>query len=442
LEPESIAQSATICISPLPSEFYWELFILLILILISALLSGSEVSFFKLTSSEKSFINNSEKKVYHLIRDLLSVPDKVLATIIVAGIFFNLSIILLSTSLVNKIINLTSSSITVFIIEVIIISIIILLFCEILPKVIASNHKLNFAKRTAILIKICSILFTPLTYILIHSTSFINKRISKYRKNLSIEDISHALENTPDTKLPEEKGMFEGIVSFGSTSAYQIMSPRIDIVAIEIDTPFDKIVEIINNSGYSRMPVYNETFDKIEGILYSKDLLPHLNDRETFNWKSILRQPYYIPENKKIDDLLKEFQKNKVHMAIVVDEYGGTSGIVTLEDILEEIVGDITDEFDNEDRLYSKINETTFIFDGKTQLNDFNRIFNLQDDFFDEVKYEADSLAGLLLELKSDFPKLNEKLSYRYFDFIVESIDNSRIKKIKVLLNKNSHLTV
>jgi len=287
-------------------------------------------------------------------------------------------------------------------------------------------------------IKICTILFSPISFLLIHSTSFVNMRMSKYSKNLSIDDISHALELTSGENQTEDKGILEGIVKFGSTSVYQIMTPRIDVIAIDYDMMPDKIIETINNSGYSRMPVYNETFDKVEGILYIKDLLPHLDHLESFNWQSLLRQPYYVPENKKIDDLLKEFQKNKVHVAIVVDEYGGTSGIVTLEDILEEIVGDIVDEFDDDDRLYTKLNDNTFVFDGKTQLNDFYRICDLDDNLFDEIKGEADTLAGLLLEIKSNFPKMNEKLSSHNIDFYVESIDNRRIKKIKVVFNSNT----
>lgn len=281
-----------------------------------------------------------------------------------------------------------------------------------------------------------SILFYPLSYFLVHVTNLFNHRKASQGSNLSIDEISQALELTSSEDNMEDKGILEGIVKFGSTNVYQIMTPRIDVVAIDIETPAEKIIEIINNSGYSRIPVYTETFDKIEGILYIKDLLPFISNIESLEWQSLMRQPYYIPENKKIDDLLKEFQKNKVHMAIVVDEYGGTSGIVTLEDILEEIVGDISDEFDDdEDAFFTKINEFTYIFDGKTQLNDFYRVCNLDDHLFDEIKGEADSLAGLLLEIKSNFPKLNEKISFENIDFYIEAIDKRRIKKIKVVFN-------
>jgi gliding motility-associated protein GldE len=370
------------------------------------------------------------------------IPDKLLATILIANNFINVGIVILSTYLVNKTIDFSNAPVLGFIIQVVVITFIILLFGEILPKIYASNYKLQFAMFMARPIKICTVLFSPLSFLLIHSTSFVNKRRSKYGKNLSIDDISHALELTSSEDETEDKGILEGIVKFGSTNVYQIMTPRIDVVAVENDTTPSKIIEMINHSGYSRIPVYNETFDNVEGILYIKDLLPHLDHLESFNWQSLLRQPYYVPENKKIDDLLKEFQKNKVHVAIVVDEYGGTSGIVTLEDILEEIVGDIVDEFDDDDNLYTKINDNTFLFDGKTQLNDFYRICDLDDNFFDEIKGEADTLAGLLLEIKRNFPKLNEKISSQNIDFYVESVDNRRIKKIKVVFNKNTRPSV
>jgi gliding motility-associated protein GldE len=423
---------------PFTTEIYFGLFFLMLMLLFSALISGAEVGFFALSPSDKSFIANSKKKTHHIIRDLISIPDKLLATILIANNFINVGIVILSSYIVNKTIDFSNAQFLGFVIQVVVITFIILLFGEILPKIYASNFKMQFASFMAHPIKICLYLFSPLSYVLIHSTSFVNTRMSKYRKYLSIDDISHALDLTSDNSQTEDKGILEGIVKFGSTSVYQIMTPRIDVIAIGLDTSPEKIIEIINYSGYSRMPVYNESFDKIEGILYIKDLLPHIDHLESLNWHALLRQPYYVPENKKIDDLLKEFQKNKVHVAIVVDEYGGTSGIVTLEDILEEIVGDIVDEFDDDDRLYTKVNDNTYVFDGKTQLNDFYRICDLADDYLDEIKGEADTLAGLLLEIKSNFPKLNEKLSALNIDFFVESIDNRRIKKIKVVFNKNS----
>lgn len=250
--------------------------------------------------------------------------------------------------------------------------------------------------------------------------------------NISINDISQALELTSDEEFSEDKTILEGIVKFGNTSADQIMTPRIDVIAVDLLTPLDKLIDLINVNGYSRIPVYTESFDNVKGILYIKDLLPHFNHGDSFRWQTLIRPPYFVPENKKIDNLLQEFQKNKVHMAIVVDEYGGTSGIITLEDVLEEIVGDIIDEFDDDDRLFTRIDDSTYVFDGKTQLNDFYRICELDDEFFDDVKGEADTLAGLILEMKGEFPTPNEKISFNDIEFTIELMDKRRIKKIKV----------
>jgi len=439
LETESIIHAGDISFYPITTGIIVGLIILILLLLFSALISGAEVAFFSLSPSNKLFINQSKKHVHHTIRDLLKIPDKLLATILVANNFVNIGIIFLSTYLINKTVDFSGSPILGFIIEVVLITFIILLFGEILPKIYASNFSLGFAEFMSRKMFFTTKLLSPITYVLIHSTSFVNKRMSKHNINISIDDISHALELTSKEELSEDKGILEGIVKFGSTSVNQIMTPRIDVVAIENDFTPSKIINVINKSGYSRIPVFNDTFDKIEGILYIKDLLPHIHNLDTLRWQALLKTPYYVPENKKINDLLKEFQREKVHMAIVVDEYGGTSGIVTLEDILEEIVGDITDEFDDDDMLFSKINENTYLFDGKTQLNDFYRICDIDDNYLDDIKGEADTLAGLLLEMKSNFPKLNEKLYYKKIDFIVESLDNRRIKKIKVVFNKTSH---
>jgi putative hemolysin len=436
VETESIVQSGTISFYPLTTEIVIGLFVLLILLLFSALISGSEVAFFSLSPSHKSVINQSKRQVHKIIRDLLKVPDKLLMTILVVNNFVKVAIVIFSTYLINRTMDFPQTTIAGFVIEIASITIILLLFGEILPKVYAGSSSLGLAQFMSRPLWFCSKLFTPIVIILTSSASFVKKGMIRQNNNLSINDISQALELTSVDEISEDKVILEGIVKFGTTSVDQIMTPRIDVVAIENDYTPARIINIINDTGYSRIPVFKDTFDNIDGILYIKDLLPHLIEIETFHWQSLLRPPYYVPENKKIDDLLKEFQKEKVHMAIVVDEYGGTSGIVTLEDILEEIVGDITDEFDDDDLLFSKVNDNTYLFDGKTQLNDFYRICNIEDDYFDEVKGEADTLAGLLLEIKSNFPKLNEKLSFQNIDFTVESLDKRRIKKIKVVFNK------
>jgi putative hemolysin len=408
---------------------------LLLLLFFSALISGSEVAFFSLSPTDRSRISESKKKVYQLIHELLDQPEKLLATILVANNFINVGIVILSTYMVNNLVDFTNDPIVGFIIKVVIITFIILLFGEILPKIYASSFTLPFAIFMARPLKILSVLFSPVIYILIKSTSVVNRRMNRFNKKLSIDELSQAFELTDDQEFEEDKGILEGIINFGSISVAQIMTPRIDVVAVDEQFSYHKVIDIVKESGYSRIPVFNENFDHISGVLYVKDLLPHLDKPDTFNWQDLQRPPYYIPENKKIDDLLKDFQKNKVHMAIVVDEYGGTSGIVTLEDILEEIVGDIIDEFDDEDRPFVMINENTYLFDGKTQLNDFYRICDIDSGAFERVKGDADTLAGLLLEMKGDFPLLNEKISYQSIDFTVEDLDKRRIKKIKIVFN-------
>jgi len=408
---------------------------LLLMLFFSALISGSEVAFFSLSPTDKSKLDDSKKKVHHSINELLNLPEKLLATILVANNFINVGIVILSTYMVHNLIDFSNEPVLGFIIEVVTITFVILLFGEILPKIYASNYTLVFAEIMVRPLKFLSIIFSPVIYVLIHSTSFVNKKMSKYNKNLSIGELSQAYELTSEKEFAEDKGILEGIIHFGSTSVDQIMTPRIDVVAIDETYSYFKVINTVKHSGYSRIPVYVETFDNVTGILYVKDLLPHFDKPTSFNWKSLLRPPFYIPENKKIDDLLKDFQQTKVHMAIVVDEYGGTSGIVTLEDILEEIVGDITDEFDDDDRQFAIINENTYLFDGKTQLNDFYRICSIDSNSFDEIKGDADTLAGLLLEMKGNFPLLNEHLNYKNIEFTVEDMDKRRIKKIKVVFN-------
>lgn len=409
--------------------------VLIVLLFFSALISGSEVAYFSLSPTDKEIIKDNKTKTHHIIRDHLSVPEKLLATILVANNFINVGIVILSTYLVHLSFDFSNAPIFGFVVEILVITFALLLFGEIMPKIYASSFSLRFAEFMARPLKFCSKIFYPLINTLINSTSFVNKRMAKHTKNISIDDISQALELTSEEELSNDKGILEGIIKFGTTNVDQIMTPRIDAITIDVTLPFNKIIDTVNQSGYSRIPVYSDTFDNIEGILYVKDLLPHISSTKSFKWQSLIRPPYYVPENKKIDDLLKEFQKSKVHMAIVVDEYGGTSGIVTLEDILEEIVGDIIDEFDDDDQLFAKVNETTYLFDGKTQLNDFFRICTLDNQFLDEIKGEADTLAGLLLEMKGNFPILHEKLIYENIEFVVEAIDKRRIKKIKVIFN-------
>lgn len=418
-------------------QFAIGLVILLILIVCSALMSGSEVAFFSLSPSKKEKIKDSEKKAHHTIRNLLKTPDKLLATILVANNFINVGIVILSTYLVHSIFNFSGFPVLGFIIEVVLITFILLLFGEILPKIYASDYSLGFASGMAVPLLLLQKLFRPLVHFLTSTSTYFNKRYNRVKPNISVDDLNQALELTNEEDLSEDKTILKGIVKFGHTNVEQVMTPRIDVVAVDIDTSNQKLVNVINHNGYSRIPVYSDNFDHISGILYIKDLLPHFQDLETFRWQTLLRPPYFVPENKKIDDLLEEFQKNKVHMAIVVDEYGGTSGIITLEDILEEIVGEITDELDDdENQLFSKLNQNTFLFDGKIPLVDFCRICDLDFEQIRINKGEADTLAGLILEIKGEFPKQNEIIVIDPLTLSIEAIDKRRIKKIKVTINQ------
>ncbi|RMG76257.1 MAG: gliding motility-associated protein GldE [Bacteroidetes bacterium] len=415
-----------------------EIIVFAILLFLSALFSGSEVAFFSLTPSDKQHIKEEGGKISELVLLHLEEPKKLLATILVANNTVNIGIVVLSTYLVEPLLQ-KAGTLSVFFIQVIGVTFLILLFGEVIPKVYANKHKINLAKKMAYPLFIAGKLFAPVSHLLVSSSAFLEKKLA--RKNsgthVSVEELSTALELTSDEeqKNSEEHKILEGIVKFGNTNVKQIMTPRTDVVALEINTPFSQVKETILKTGFSRIPVYEETFDKIKGVLYIKDLLPYI-EQENFKWNKKLREPYFVPENKKIDDLLKDFQELKIHLAIVVDEFGGTSGIVTLEDILEEIVGDISDEFDDEDVIYSKLDDYTYVFDGKTQLSDFYRILEVDEKVFADIKGDTETLAGLLIELSGKILRKNEKVTCGPFTFIVESADKRRIKRIKVIVNK------
>ncbi len=417
---------------PVSTTVLFSFFLIVLLLISSALISGSEVAYFSLNPNDRDSLRNKKDKNSRLTLHNLSHPEKLLATILVANNFVNVGIVIFTAYTSNMIIDFTSAPTVGFIFNVVVITFFLLLFGEIIPKVYATRHSMRFARLMAIPLNILEHLFRPINSILIYSTSFVNKRIQKHSQNISIDELSQALELTSDKEISEDKEILEGIVKFGNKNVDEIMRPRVDVVALELKASFEKVINVINDSGYSRIPVYSETFDQIRGILYIKDLLPHIYKKEKFRWQTIIRPPFYVPETKKIDDLLEEFQKNKVHMAIVVDEYGGSSGIVTLEDILEEIVGEIADEFDDEENYYTKITANKFLFDGKIMLNDFYRVTGCDDDIFDEHKGDADTLAGLILELKGEIPSIHEKIKCENFVFSIEAVDNRRIKKIEV----------
>ncbi len=419
--------------------------VLIILLCCSALISGAEVALFSLTPSDLDNENQKDSKSLKIISKLLSQPKKLLATILVANNFINIGIVLLFAKLSNLLFGTLKTTLDlglvqidlIFFIEVVVITFLILLFGEILPKVYANRNNLRFSKFMARPLQFLDGVFTPISIPMRRITMGIHKRLGKQKSNLNVDYLSQALELTSeDDTTKEEQKILQGIVSFGNTDTKQVMRPRIDIFALDTSMTFKDIIPEIVKNGYSRIPVYNDNVDDISGILYAKDLLPHLG-KTKFDWKTLLRTPLFVPENKKLDDLMVEFQEKKIHLAIVVDEYGGTSGIVSLEDVIEEIVGDISDEFDDDDLIYSKIDDFNYVFEGKTTLKDFYRIIKLDDDSeFEDNKGEAETLAGFVLEISKIFPKIRSKIKFKSYTFVIESIDNKRIKQIKVCLKK------
>jgi gliding motility-associated protein GldE len=423
-------------IQPFSGYIIVSVVVVLILLFISALVSGSEVAYFSMNASDRQKLKK-KSRTNELVLKNLENPEKLLATILVTNNFVNIGIIILTANITNNLVTFQSAPVIEFLLQVVLISFLLLLFGEILPKIYATHFSFGFARFMALPLQVLEQIFRPLNTLLIVSTSFINTRLQKHQKNVSMNEISQALKLTSDQELSEEKEILEGIVKFGNKNVSEIMKPRVDVVSLDIKSNFKAVLSVIVDSGFSRIPVYVGSFDNIKGILYIKDILPHSHKGDSFNWQTLIRPPFYVPETKKINSLLKEFQKNKVHLAVVVDEYGGTSGIVTLEDVLEEIVGEIVDEFDEEDNFFTQISENVFLFDGKTLLGDFFKISKCEETVFDSVKGDAETLAGLILELKGEIPVLHEKIEYNQFVFTIEAVDNRRIKQIKVEIKQN-----
>ncbi|MDR0371002.1 MAG: gliding motility-associated protein GldE [Prevotellaceae bacterium] len=410
----------------------------LVLLCCSALISGSENAFFSLDPSAIAQLEASEKKADKNVLALLQNSHYLLATILIGNNFVNVTVILLLTTFTNTVLDFSQAPVMGFVFETILISFILLLFGEIMPKIYASKYAKKAALFTAPFISVLSIIFRPLAYLLVKSTSIVDNRLSKHShsaRNISMDDLSQALELTSNEK-DEDTGILEGIIKFGNIQVSDIMTPRVDIVDVDLKLNYTELLEVVINSGYSRIPVYSGRRDNIKGVLYIKDLLAHLDKPSTFRWQSLIRQPYYVPESKKIDDLLNEFQENKVHLALVVDEYGGIAGLVTLEDILEEIVGDISDEYDEENSRYTKLDDNKFIFEGKFLLNDFYKMAGIEEGDFVKVTDEVETLAGLMLELKGEMPVQNEKITFGKYDFEITSVDDRRIKEVKLTMNK------
>ncbi|GGK23330.1 hemolysin [Yeosuana aromativorans] len=406
--------------------------LLFLLLFFSALVSGAEVALFSLTRTDIEEGLEKKSKRVQIISKLLERPKKLLATILVANNFINIGIVILFAFLGGFLFEGITSVILKFIVEVVIVTFLILLFGEILPKIYASRNKVKFAMFMAYPLQFLDIVFSPLSLPMRSVTIAIQNKLGKQKSNLSVDQLSQALQLTSEEDTTkEEQKILQGIVSFGNTDTKQVMRPRIDIFALSVDQKYLEIMEEIVENGYSRIPVYKDNIDNIQGILYVKDLLPYI-DRKQFDWTTLLREPFFVPENKKLDDLMAEFQEKKVHLAVVVDEYGGTSGLISLEDIIEEIVGDISDEFDDEDLKYSKLDDHNFVFEGKTALRDFYKITKVEDEaVFEEHKGEAETVAGFVLEVSKNFPKLNSKINFKNYVFTIEALDNKRIKFIK-----------
>ena len=417
--------------------FWLQLIVIVFLLICSALISASEVAFFSLQikSLEGSDDDQITPGTQRLI-SLLKNPKRLLATILVANNFINIAIVLLFTILSKKIFIGINNPFLLLFIEIGIVTTLILIFGEILPKVYANRNAHAFSLRMAPIIQFLDrfILFW-ITSPMSRTTAFLEKKLGDKKNKISVDQLSQALELTDDQETTsDEQRMLEGIVNFGNTDTREVMCPRIDIFALSDQMSLEEIIPLILSKGFSRIPVYSEKKDNIKGILYTKDLLPHLN-KSDYQWQKLLKTPLYVPENKKLDDLLKEFQQKKNHLAIVVDEYGGTSGLITLEDIIEEIIGDISDEFDEIDLNYSKIDELTYVFDAKISLKDFFKVINIEDlGFFDNIKGDAETLAGLVLEITKKFPRRGQKVAFKGYKFIVEDVDQFRVKQIKVSL--------
>jgi gliding motility-associated protein GldE len=405
-----------------------------ILLLLSGFASGAEIAYFSLSPQDIENLSPEKSQNDRLIKILREDSERTLATILITNNFVNVTIIMLC--------NFVLDSLTVFHSEwfkffcfTVLLTFLLLLFGEIMPKVYSRQNPLTFCRRSVNGIFFFRKLFWPLSSILLKSGVIAEKAAPKEKRLLSVDDLEQALELTDKEEIKDEQSMLQGIIRFGDETAKEVMTSRQDIVDLDIKSTYQEVLTCIAENNYSRIPVYQNNTDNIRGILYIKDLLPHLSKGSNFRWQSLIRPPYFVPETKKIDDLLREFQNNKVHIAIVVDEFGGTSGIVTLEDILEEIVGEINDEFDEEEKFYSKLNYNTFVFEGKTLLCDFCKILNVDDDEFADVEGEADTLAGLLLEIKGDFPSLHEKIDYKHYTFEVMEIEERRISKVKVTVH-------
>ena len=425
--------SSYISVNPIDVNVVVAILLVILLLLLSGFASASEIAFFSLSPTDVESLDPDKSSSDKLIELLRDDSERTLATVLITNNLVNVAVIMLCNYIFGSLFTFGAEWLQ-FLCVTILLTFLLLLFGEIIPKVYSRRKPLAFCRKAVKGIMFFRRLFWPIETILLKSGAFAEKVIQKENRQLSVDELEQALELTDKEEIKDEQSMLQGIIRFGDETAKEIMTSRQDIVDLDIRCSYDTVLKCIVENNYSRIPVYQDNQDNIRGVLYIKDLLPHLSKGSNFRWQSLIRPPYFVPETKKIDDLLRDFQENKVHIAIVVDEFGGTSGIVTLEDILEEIVGEINDEFDEDERNYTKLASNTYLFEGKTLLKDFLKILNLPDDEFDDIEGDADSLAGLLLEIKGDFPAVHEVLMYKDYKFEVLEIEERRISKVKVIV--------
>jgi gliding motility-associated protein GldE len=425
-----------VVVTPPSLEAVIAIVLAVVLLFASGFVSASEIAFFSLAPNDLNDIEEENHSSDKYIKSLLKDSERLLATILISNNFVNVTIIMLCNFFFASVIDFGTSVVLEFLVITVVLTFLLLLFGEIMPKIYSAQHTLKFVRFAAPVIRILRKVFSPLSALLVRSGFIVNKLVAKKNYSISVDELSQALELTDKTEISEESNILEGIIRFGAETAKEVMTPRLDMVDLEITTPYSEVLKCVVENAYSRVPVYMDSRDNIKGILYIKDLLPHLNKGDNFRWQTLVRPAYFVPETKKIDDLLRDFQANKIHIAIVVDEFGGTSGIVTMEDIIEEIVGEINDEYDEEERTYVKLNDSTYIFEAKTLLSDFYKILKLDPEDFEDVAGEADTVAGLLLEIKGEFPKLHEKLEFQQYLFEVLEMDARRILKVKVTIGE------
>ena len=433
---EDIADSIYSVSVQMPTLGVWIGFgIVLLLLLCSGFVSASEIAFFSLSPADRNAIDEGKHRSDKKVASLLDDSERLLATILISNNLVNVAVIIILTFCFDQTISFGRAVWLEFLVMTVLLTFLLLLFGEVIPKIYSAQHALAFCRFSAPVLQMLSKMFWPLSQLLIRSKVITRRLANQEEDMLTVDDLEKAMELTDKKDIAEEAGMLKGIIRFGGEMVKEIMTSRVDIVDLDLKATFGEVLECIVANNYSRIPVYQDTQDNIKGVLYIKDLLPHLGKPKGFRWQTLIRPAYFVPETKMVDDLLRDFQQNKVHIAIVVDEFGGTSGIVTMEDILEEIVGEINDEYDDEEKTYQRLNQNTYIFEAKTLISDLTKILGLDDDYFEDIEGEAETLAGLLLEIKGEFPSQGERIDYKRFTFDVLEVDQRRIVKVKIILH-------